>query len=101
MQSQIRNGPYYILYSLYMLAIAFNIDQLRLQCRKSSQSHVTMTSGRISRKQIFDDCKHIWSLLKGLHPYQVLIFIMITYLFSHFRDHDCNASIFGPYYKNN
>ena len=25
-----------------------------------------MISGRISRKQIFDDCKHIWSLLKEI-----------------------------------
>ena len=28
--------------------------------------HVTKISGRFSRKQIFGDCKHIWSLLKQI-----------------------------------
>ena len=29
-------------------------------------THVTMISGRISRKQIFDDYNHIWSILKDI-----------------------------------
>ena len=51
---------------LYTLSISFNRDQICLQCRKSSKNHVTMISGRISRKQIFDDCKHIMSFLKEI-----------------------------------
>ena len=61
LQSWLKRGP-----SLQILAISFSRDQICLQCLKSSQSHVTMISGRISRKQHFDDCKHIWSQMKEI-----------------------------------
>jgi len=37
-----------------------------LAIRKSSQSHVTIISWWISRKQNFDNCKHIWSQSKDI-----------------------------------
>ena len=58
-QSQIYIG-------LYMLAISFNRNQICFQCRKLFQSHVTMISGRISWKLIFNYCNLIWSFLKTI-----------------------------------
>ena len=63
---------------LHMLAISSNRDHICLQCRKSSLSHVTMIFRRISRKENFDDCKHIWSVLKE-----------IASIYSPFYNHDC------------
>ena len=45
-----------------------------------------MISERISRKQIFDDCSHIWSLLKRLESYMVRFGKRIAIIFSSFRD---------------
>ena len=59
LQSLIQSGP-------YMIAIRLNGDQIWLQSGKSSWSHGTMIFGRISSIQNFDNCSHIWSLLKRI-----------------------------------
>ena len=51
---------------LYMLAISFNWTEYACNVGNRPRVTLTMISGRISRKQIFDDCKHIWSLLKEI-----------------------------------
>ena len=40
--------------------------QICLQWRKSSKSHVTMISRRISCKLNFEDCRYIWCLSKNI-----------------------------------
>ena len=102
-QSRIRTGP-------YMLAIFFNRDQICVQSRKSSWSHVTMISGRISRKQIFAtifgpywkrlqaymvgfgfEIASIFSpLLSRLHSYWVPIVTIIAIIFGPHSHCDCN-----------
>ena len=78
-----------------------------------------MIFGRTSRKQIFDDCRHIWSVLKEitskngpfsildckhiwsisklrLHPYQVPLVIDIASIFGPCHGINCNHMWFSP-----
>ena len=57
LQSPIQRGS-------YTIAIRFHKDQIWWQCRKSPNSHVTMIFSRMSSKQNFYDCNHIWSLFE-------------------------------------
>ena len=81
LQSQIQSGP-------FMIAICFNKDQIWLKFQKFSLCHVTLIFERISPKQIFDDCIHIWSKSER---------IAIT--FAPYRNFDCYYIISSWLYK--
>ena len=70
-------------------------DQIWLQCWNSSKTHVTMISGRISWKWIYDDCNHIWSFFKK-HSYHVLILIIIAIIFGPIHKNYCNHKWSNP-----
>ena len=69
----------------YMFAISFQRDIIWLECLNSSWNHVTMISGQIVWKQIFDDCNHIRSFLwSTLHSYLVLLKLKIAIILGPF-----------------
>ena len=91
----------------YKIAIPFKRDQIWLQCRKSSWSHVTMISGPIPRKRflrfqpyqvrIESDCNHIRSkLLSSLQSYLVPFVTIIAIIFGPHGKIYCNDKRSSP-----
>ena len=73
-----------------MRTISFEKHIICLKCRKLSWSHVTIIPERMFWNQIFDDCKHIMSVLKlKLQAYQNSIVIIIASIFSPFFGQNC------------